>query len=80
MSAAIDKAKAAQFVCSRVGALLSHLASNANAKNAKELIRVLMPFVQGALVGFEDPVTWLLEDCQVLHCLFESIVHDEEAV
>ena len=49
VSTATDKAKAAVFICKRINILLSHICMNATAKNVKEIIRVIMPFVQGAL-------------------------------
>lgn len=58
------------------------MVKNATAKNVKELIRVLMPFIQGALEGLEDDekVNWLLNDCEVLQKLFDQIVLDESAI
>ena len=66
--------KASNFICKRVGVLLASLVQNVTAKSVKELIRVLMPFIQGALEGIEDDVdkvNWLIDDCEVLHKLFD---------
>ena len=60
--------------------LLASLVQNVTAKSVKELIRVLMPFIQGALEGIEDDVdkvNWLIDDCEVLHKLFDQVVIDE---
>ena len=40
------------------------------------MIRVLMPFVQGAIESLDESesVAWLMESCTVLDSLFEAIV------
>ena len=35
-------------MCQRLGVLLGHICANATARNVKETVQVLMPFVQGA--------------------------------
>ena len=62
-SAASDKAKAQVFICKRLSALLNHICANCTAKNVKDIVRVVLPFVQGALEGIEEDqkVTWLVE-------------------
>ena len=68
MSAATDKGKASIFVCQRLNILLTNIAANATKKNVKEVVRVLMPFIQGATQGREqdadeERVSWLTERC-----------------
>jgi len=76
VSAAVEKTKATTFICRRLQVLLNHLAANVSAKNVKEIIRLLMPFVQGALESIEDDqrISYLFESCQVVNTLFCSIV------
>ena len=75
-SASVEKSKAANFISKRVSVLLTHLVENTNSKNVKEMIRVLMPFVQGAIESLDETesVAWLMESCTVLENLFEAIV------
>lgn len=81
-SAASQKAKAQVFICKRLAALLNHVCSNCSAKNVKDIIRVVLPFVQGALEGIEEDqkVTWLIEKSSILGALFGAIVADEAMV
>ena len=78
-----DKAKAATFVCSRLALLLTHICANAGKSNVKEIVRLIMPFVQGALESLQDtetdPVDWLSK-CQLLATLFERVVVDDDLV
>ena len=63
--------------------LLEHICANSTAKNVKEIVRVLMPFVHGAIEGIKsdnDKVKWIFDKCQVLNTLFEKIVLDEAMI
>ena len=70
-------------MCQRLGVLLGHMSANSTAKNIKELIRLLMPFIQGASESIEtdeQKLAWVQQNCQVLNTLFERIVVDEAMI
>lgn len=83
VSTTTEKAKAANFICSRLSVLLTHICSNLGKSKVKDIIRMLMPFVQGALESLEETETdqpeWLL-NCQLLQTFFERVVVDDSLV